>query len=325
MVAVYFCDFTIIGKYPKTIFLILFSNCIYYIFKGNHVNGTTVDTIYPLLLFPSAYAGFVYSMRNKGYIGIFLCGIGFFIPAIIAIISPNMTTLLLLCVSCFIILTSAVAKGWFQVRRLWGQLLINIPTIVISIVLFYHLILSQGYRADKLKAILTFSDSMGAGWVNSQVRLLLFHAKLIGKGLPIGQETEVTSYILPAIHTDFMLTYIIYNLGWIVFIGIILLFSVLIVRGLILSRKQKSVLGYLTSQAIIITFTIQCILYISANLGFMLFAPLSLPLLSYGGKYLVVNMFLLGLLLSVFRTGDYVRDKLQIKYEKEKQLSRVDS
>ena len=113
---------------------------------------------------------------------------------------------------------------------------------------------------------------------------------------------------LPAIHTHHLLTYIIYNFGWIAFAGIILLFSTLIIRGIILSRRQKSILGYLISLSVITTFTMQCIIYISVNLGFAFFSPLSLPLISFGRKYLVVNLFLLGLLLSVFRTGDYMRD-----------------
>jgi len=41
----------------------------------------------------------------------------------------------------------------------------------------------------------------------------------------------------------------------------------------------------------------------------LLLSPVSLPLISYGGRALVTNMFLIGLMLSVFRTGDLVRDK----------------
>ncbi|MDO0823829.1 FtsW/RodA/SpoVE family cell cycle protein [Desulfosporosinus nitroreducens] len=78
---------------------------------------------------------------------------------------------------------------------------------------------------------------------------------------------------------------------------------------IILCKKQKSVLGFLVSLAIISTFSAQFILYISSNLGFWRLDPLSLPLISYGGRALVTNMCLIGLLLSVFRTGDLVTDK----------------
>ncbi len=308
LIVAYFIDFTIIGKHPKTIFTILYIACIYYILRGNLTNGQIQDTIYPLLLFPTAFAGLVYSMRNKGYIGILICGIGFFLPASIALFSPNMTMLFFLCISCLIILTSSVIKGWFRVSKLSGLLIIYVPTVFTFFAMFYGL-LSSSWRRERISVFLSNDNIItGPNWLSAQIQLYLSHAKLIGIGSPIDQSIDAVGKTLPAIHTHHLLTYIIYNFGWIAFAGIILLLSTLIIRGIILSRKQKSVLGYLISISVITTFTMQCILYISVNLGFIFFSPLSLPLISFGGKYLVVNLFLLGLLLSVFRTGDYVRD-----------------
>lgn len=304
LIVAYFVDFTIVGKYPKTIFIILYIVCIYYILNGNLINGQVQDTIYPLLLFPTAFAGFVYSMRNKGYIGIIICGIGFLLPASIALLSPNMTMLFFLCISCLIILTSSVTKGWFEVSKLSGLLIIYVPTAFTFIAMLYGIV-SSGWRRESISVFLSNDNIVtGANWLTTQIQLHLSHAKLIGIGSPI----DAVGQTLPAIHTHHLLTYIIYNFGWIAFAGIILLFSTLIIRGIILSRRQKSILGYLISLSVITTFTMQCIIYISVNLGFAFFSPLSLPLISFGRKYLVVNLFLLGLLLSVFRTGDYMRD-----------------
>lgn len=85
--------------------------------------------------------------------------------------------------------------------------------------------------------------------------------------------------------------------------------TVFIVRAFVLCAKQKSVLALLVSTAITLTFTIQTIFYIAANLGFQLFAPLSLPLISQSSSYLLINMCLVGILLSVFRTGYFIKDK----------------
>ncbi|MPW25226.1 FtsW/RodA/SpoVE family cell cycle protein [Alkalibaculum sp. M08DMB] len=305
----YLFDFTIIGKYPKIIFSFLFILNVYYIIEGNRVNGAITDTIYPLLLFPTVYAGLVYSMRNKGYIGIFICSVAFLIPASIAFVSPSMSTLLLLYISCLTILTAAVVKGWFKVKKLLGLLFIYLPTLFAFISLVYYFTIFS-YRGERIKIFFLNDKSMGGvNWITTQIHTLLSNSKIIGTGSPIGQETIQIAESMPAIHTDFILTYSVYNFGWIVFAGILLLFAALIIRGFIITAKQKSVLGYLTSLSIITTMMVQCIIYIFANLGLMIFTPLSFPLLSYGGKYLVVNMFLLGLLLSVFRTGDYVRDK----------------
>ena len=53
-------------------------------------------------------------------------------------------------------------------------------------------------------------------------------------------------------------------------------------------------------------------MYVASNLGFLLLSPLSLPIISYGGRALVTNMCLIGFLLSVFRTGDLVKDKAEV-------------
>ena len=56
------------------------------------------------------------------------------------------------------------------------------------------------------------------------------------------------------------------------------------------------------------TFCIQVIIYISFNLGIPLAAPISLPLISHGNVATVINLILIGVMLSVFRTGDVVTD-----------------
>lgn len=91
--------------------------------------------------------------------------------------------------------------------------------------------------------------------------------------------------------------------------GIIIVIGTFVIRSFYLCKKQKNVLGYLVSLSVLLNFSIQIVIYVISNLGFyMALSPLSFPLLSYGGRYLIINMFLIGLLLSVFRTGEYVRE-----------------
>lgn len=310
MSATYFVDFTVIGKYPKMIFFALCVITIAFYLSAETINGRATNTIYPLLLFPTAFAGFIYSMRNKGYAGLVLCGAAFVIPAFLSVIVPSLTVLFLLSVSCLIILTSAVLKGWFSVRKLPAMLILYIPTAVVLSMPFF-MSMGDGYRAKRLQVVFNPSlDPMGAGYMGTLIQRVLSHSQFIGGGSPIeGYGASNVSQILPEINTDFLLTYLIYRFGWIVLLGIIVLFSAFIIRAIILCKKQKSVLGFLTSTAIVSTFAVQCIVYIASNLGFLLFSPLSLPLISYGGKFLITNMLLIGFLLSVFRTGALVKDK----------------
>jgi hypothetical protein len=70
MALFYYMDFTILGKYPKTIFLLLAAVTIFLTIVSNPINGKYVYASYLLLLFPISFAGFVYNMRNRGYIGV---------------------------------------------------------------------------------------------------------------------------------------------------------------------------------------------------------------------------------------------------------------
>ena len=319
MLAAYFADFTIVGKYPKLVFFTLGAITLVFCFFTGEVKGATVYAIYPLLLFPTAFAGLVYSMRNNGYDGLILCGAAFVIPALLSMLVPSLTVLFLLGVSCLIILTAAVLKGWFNVRKRSALLILYIPTAVVLSASFGMIMMGVSYRTERLRAILNpFSDPQGMGYMVIAIRRILAHAQLIGSGMPmnyhdyggsVDASNILAAHMLPAINTDYLLTYLTYRFGWIALLGIIALFTVFIVRAAMLSKKQKSVLGFLTSTAIVSTFSVQFIVYIASNLGFMLFSPLSLPLISYGKMALVTNMFLIGLLLSVFRTGILVRDR----------------
>ncbi|MDD3299120.1 MAG: FtsW/RodA/SpoVE family cell cycle protein, partial [Firmicutes bacterium] len=270
----------------------------------------SINTVYILLMFPASFAGLVYGMRNKGYLGLMLCGAAFVVPASLAVVTPSMTVLFLLCISCLAILTIAILKGWFNVRKLYAMLIIYIPAaIVLSVP--YFLIKGEGYLSKRMQIVFNPSlEPEGAGYIGTLIRKLISNSRFIGAGSPLdGYQGYGISQVLPGANTDFLLTHLIYGFGWIALVGIIAMFAFFIIRTAVLCRKQKSVLGYLLSLSIILTFAVQCAVYIASNLGFLVLSPLSLPLISYGGRALVINMGLIGLLLSVFRTGDYVKDK----------------
>jgi len=224
MVLAYSLDFTTIGKYPKTIYFGLIALIIGVIAVSPVINGKYFYAQSILLFFPTAFAGIIYSMRTKGYLGIVMSGVLYIFPVLIGLYIPSLSSVILITLACLILLT-------------------------------------------------------------------------------IG-------YMLPDIEADFLLTYLIHRFGWIVFAVVMAVILAFIVRAFMLCSRQKSVLGKLVSTSVLITFTIQVILYVSSNLGFQLFSQLTLPLISYGRTAIVINMTLIGIMLSVFKSGDLVRDNL---------------
>ncbi|MCB8815393.1 FtsW/RodA/SpoVE family cell cycle protein [Desulfosporosinus shakirovi] len=315
MLAAYFLDFTIMAKYPKLFFGALsVLTAVYYLGAGH--SYFRMGTIYLLMFFPTAFAGLVYGMRNQGYKGLMLCGAALLIPVWFAWLLPRITVLLLLGVSFLVILTAALVKGWFNVRKPIALFLIYITTITAVLAIPLGLIPAGVYAERSLEVILNPEliqvminpalDPSGFGYMGTLLRQHLLHSRFIGQGLPLG---DYSGALLPAANTDFVLTYLTYHCGWLVMLAVLALFFAFMVRAFLLCRRQKSVLGFLVSLAVILTLAVQCLTYILANFGILLFAPLSLPLLSYGGRGLLTNMFLIGFLLSVFRTGNLVKDE----------------
>lgn len=320
LLAAYFLDYTILGKHPLLIcFLLMTITLGDYWFSS--IRGYGYTAIYPLLLFPAVFAGFVYRMRNERYAGLALCGAVVIAVALLILRIHNMTALFLIMISCLTILTIAIAKGWFNVRKVYALLATYLSCAALCSVIFFR-VLNQGYAHSRLEFIFKpWLEPTGVGYMGTLIQRFLLNSRLVGEGAPVvGYGQLPAAEILPAANTDFVLTYLIYKFGWVLFIAIILVFAAFIARSAIISKKQKNALGQLVSLAIIVTFAVQLLTFIASNLGFLLFSPLSLPLISYGGRALLVNMCLIGFMLSVFRTGSLTRDNVQKAWEKPSHL-----
>lgn len=96
MVLAYFVDFTILGKYSKAIFLGLIATTLAVMLVSPTVYGRHLYVPFLLLLFPTAFAGIIYEMRTKGYMGIVICGVLLVAPMAIALSTPSISSAYLL-------------------------------------------------------------------------------------------------------------------------------------------------------------------------------------------------------------------------------------
>lgn len=314
MLAAYFLDFTTIGKYPKKIF---FCMSVLLLVLRNYGVGYNVVflplmSFYPLfiLFFPTAFAGIIYAMRSKGYIGMIQTGLIFLVPAVICLYEYNMQQTFIYSVSCLILLTVAVVNGWFNIKKSNALFLIYGSVFFVVITFIFWLFLARPYAFDRIRAAFNPTlDPQGAGWMELFVRNIVSGAELIGQGY-LG---EFAGMSLPGRHTDLMLAYLIHKFGWISFIIIMTIITVFIARLFTICKKQKSILAKLVSTSILITYTMQVFMYVVYNFGFHVVSPLTLPFFSYGGTSNIINMTLIGILLSIFNTGELYRDGISEK------------
>jgi cell division protein FtsW (lipid II flippase) len=308
MAVVYWLDFSFIGKYPMIIYLSITISAFFIGVITLPVNGQKPYINFILLLLPTVFAGIIYKMRMKGYLGIILSGAFIVLGLFIAMFSRNTTSIFLFLIICFILLTFAIIKGWFNVNKLASLVIVYTPTVIAVLTT-----LSNGYRRERLRAIINpFLYPEGYGYISTVTSNMISGAKFIGTG-ELG--ASYTSR-LPSRETDYLLTYLIHRFGWISFTLIIAVLLAFITRAFILCLKQKSVLGRLIALSALATFAMQVLIYIAANLGILALPPLTLPLISYSGTATAVNMTLIGLMLSVFTSGNLLRDNLKTSKEK---------
>lgn len=317
MTIAYFLDFSIIGKYPKTIYFGLIITTIGIVILGRTIRGQNFYVKFIMLLFPTALTGILYTMRSKGYWGIILSGVYCIIPGIICF-KAGLSSLALYFITCFILIIFAIIKGWFNVKKINALLLVCILTVILSIVI---LVSMNGYQLDRLKG--AFDPTVG-GYMKNIVKKITENAQFIGNnryGIDTSNLIE-----LEYIDTDYLLIHLIDKIGWISFIVIMLIILAFIIRSLKFSLTQKGVLGGLVSFSVIINFTMQVLVYVANNLGFQLIAPLTLPLISYGGIGTIINMFLIGIMLSVYKSGILYKNdnKLDISSNKNKIFQFID-
>lgn len=304
MLAVYFLDYTLLGKRPVLCWsggalLLVIVYC-----RSAYFNGARFNIKYWMLLAPVLLAVLVYGMRGKGWRGYVLClaGIGAF--TLLGMHIPSSTCTVTVCSAGMTLLLLAVWKGWMGVPR---RQRITAAVLLLLSGLFLLLLCLIRYPHMLQRLSIALHPDLERGYASIATRSMLRGAKWIGEGscdwmelLPSDQSGSAAR-LLPNAPTDQFLTWIIYKLGWLAGLAVMGLLAVMLAWMFRKACKQRGMLGFLVSMAAVLTLGMETAAYAAFNLGFQMFGPLSLPLISYGGRFMVVHMALVGLTLSVFR------------------------
>lgn len=300
LIIAYFLDFTMLVKYGRTVraaYYAILSLMVLSVFFGGYPYIISRYGEYFLFLFPVIYPGILCSVKSKGYIGFLGCCSYLAVFVFCGFVIPSFMTGLVCWFIGLVLLTFAVVKGFFKINKILGVLMIYLPPAS-----FFAWVSINTHYLHRFWAIFV-SEGVAAhiGQVNVDVREILRSAKMLGTG---GYAAENIS--LPNFVSDFALTFFTHKFGWFSFIAVAALFVLLFIILFSYILKQKNRLGQMVSISVFLVLLAEFAVYIMNNLGFGFFGSMSLPLVSQGNPELIINSFLIGLLLSVFRTGDLV-------------------
>jgi cell division protein FtsW len=141
-------------------------------------------------------------------------------------------------------------------------------------------------------------DPTGDGFQLCQGLIAIGSGGLLGVGL--GKSRQKFLY-LPEEHNDYIFAIVCEELGLIGAIVIMGLFMALILRGFWIALHARDRFGTLLVVGIISLIALQTFLNIAVVTGFLPTTGISLPFFSYGGTALAMQLFEIGMVLSVSR------------------------
>ena len=181
---------------------------------------------------------------------------------------------------------------------------------MISIIFFYFNFPHFASRLDSWIEIWVGGGAANSKLTQTQAAIdAIENGQIFGKG--IGESW--VKYHLPDAYTDFVFAAIAEESGLIVTISLMILYLILIMRGLIRSMNQNNFFNQLASSGLIILFGLQTLIHIAVNLSLIPAKGMTLPFISYGGSSLLAMGITMGMFLALTKkTNDFkTPDKLK--------------
>lgn len=219
--------------------------------------------------------------RDKDELGNFWKGwvkhLAYLIPIIVLLLlEPHLSSSIVIIGICTIMMILAGCKLY---EIIVPGTIVGIPALIYIVYKLPH----------ALKRITTFldpwEDELGKGWQVIQSLYAIGSGGLFGAGL--GQSKQKYLY-LPEPQNDFIFSVIAEELGFIGCVMVIVLFAVLIWRGILVAMKAPDMFGGLMAVGITTLITIQVIVNIAVVTSSMPATGMPLPFFSYGGTALFI-------------------------------------
>lgn len=150
-----------------------------------------------------------------------------------------------------------------------------------------------------------WQDAQGVGYQLVQALIAIGSGGLFGTGLGLGMPRNVPLY-----HSDFIFASIAEEFGLIFCIGLLAIYLLIILRGLIVAMNARTSFHSLTAFGLVAILGLQTLLIVGGNTKMLPLTGVTLPLVSYGGSSLVATFFSMGVLLGIssLNAEDEARD-----------------
>ncbi len=157
-------------------------------------------------------------------------------------------------------------------------------------------------------------DPEKTGYQLIQALIAIGSGGTFGMGLGLGRPRNIPLY-----HSDFIFAAISEEFGLIFAIGLLAVYVMIIMRGLIVAYNARTSYHSLASFGLVVMLGLQTMLIVGGNTKLLPLSGVTLPLVCYGGSSLLSTFFSMGLLLgmSSMNAEDEARDIEQLELQEE--------
>lgn len=159
--------------------------------------------------------------------------------------------------------------------------------------------LMHDYQRDRVLTLFDPErDPLGTGWNIIQSTTAIGSGGIMGKGW--GQGTQSNLDFLPEGQTDFIIAVVAEELGLVGVISLLVLYLVIIARGLYIATQARQTFGRLVAGGLTLTFFVYAFVNIAMVSGLLPVVGVPLPLVSYGGTSAITLLAGFGIVMSIY-------------------------
>ncbi len=270
------------------LFLIFLTRHFNTVIEGQSVlkiGPLNIESLMAIPFFLLAWAGFFQSNRFKiwKFLLLFVLSLYFFLQC-------SFTTL-------FIYVTMTFTMIW------WSKL--NRKTISIVLGFIFTVAITWGVIGWMTVAyyqkyrILSFIKPYNSEYLTSKFGLLKIHHLFMDAGW-FGKHSFMDQFI-PQAHTNFVFLSFTYYYGWLFAAILFLVLSLVAFRIIFIARNLNDTYSKLLLVGVMMIYMVQLVGNVGMIVGFFPMTNISLPFISYGVMPILLNAFLIGIVLSVYR------------------------
>ena len=185
------------------------------------------------------------------------------------------------------------------VKNIWLNLSIILSFFISSLYFAWNYLLIAYQKKRIMTLFNPESDPLGSGYHIIQSKIAIGSGGLTGKGITHGSQSQLD--FVPEQSTDFIFSVLAEELGFLGFILLIFIYSLIIYRCFSMSLRCDDNFSRLLGSSLTFVFFTYIFVNIGMVSGLVPVVGVPLPLISYGGSSLMTLMASFGIIMSIHK------------------------